>query len=123
MAKGRAHKATEAVRKLISDNSAAILTKVIEQAKAGDSQAQATFIKLMPKHRFVPSPIELSTAEDSDEAKVQINRLVSLCASGILDLDSLRCLTDALRISIDGRQSELEALVRELVEKQEGSAA
>jgi Family of unknown function (DUF5681) len=123
MAKGRAHKATEAVRRLISENSAAILTKVIEQAKSGDSQAQATFIKLIPKHRFVATPTELKPAKDSDEAKLQINKLVAMCASGLLDLDGLKTLTDALRVSIDGRQSELEALVRELVEKQEGSAA
>ena len=121
MAKGRAHKATEAVRKLISDNSAAILTKVIKQAKSGDSQAQATFIKLIPKHRFVASPTELKPVKDSDEAKLQINKLVSLCAAGVLDLESLKTLTDALRVSIDGRQSELEALVRELVEQQSGS--
>jgi hypothetical protein len=122
MAKGRAHKATEAVRQLISDNSAAILTKVIEQAKSGDSQAQATFIKLIPKHRFVAFPTELKPAKDSDEAKLQINKLVSLCAAGVLDLESLKTLTDALRISIDGRQSELEALVRELVEKPDSAA-
>ena len=96
---------------------------MIERAKAGDGQAQATFLKLIPKHRFVSAPTELKPAKDSDEAKLQINRLVSMCASGELDLDALKTLTDALRVSIDGRQSELEALVRELVEKHEDSAA
>jgi hypothetical protein len=120
--KGQVHKATEAVRALVNDNSAAIVTKIIEQAKAGDGVAQTAFLKLLPRHRFVATPTELKPAKDSDEAKLQINRLVAMCASGLLDLDALKTLTDALRISIYGRQSELEALVRELVEKQDSAA-
>jgi hypothetical protein len=55
--KGKPNKRAALIRALISDNAANILAKVIEQAKAGDSQAQAAFLKLLPKHRFVSEPI------------------------------------------------------------------
>ena len=122
-AKGTPNKATEAVRRLVNDNAADIVAKLIEQAKGGDAQAQATFIRMLPRHRVVMSSIELQPAKDSDQAKLQIGALVSEAAAGRLDLDSVKVLVDALRICIDGRQSELEALVRELVEKHEDSAA
>ena len=44
---------------------------------------------------------------------------MSLAAAGLFDIDALRTLVEALRISIDGRVLELEATVRDLVEKHE----
>ena len=65
-AKGKPHKRAARIQQaLINDNAADILAKVIEQAKAGDSQAQATFFKLMPKHRFVSSPVDLPVAQSA----------------------------------------------------------
>lgn len=44
---------------MISKDGPTILAKVIEQAKAGDGQAQAAFLKLLPRYRFTSSPIDL----------------------------------------------------------------
>ena len=118
MAKGKSHKVTGQVRALINDNSADILRKVIEQAKNGDSQAQAAFLKLMPRHRTVMAPVDLKPAADASEAKLQIARLASLTAKSEMDIDGLNCLVGALRFVIDARIEELEAIVGKFEQEQ-----
>jgi hypothetical protein len=107
-AKGKLNKATEAVRNLVSDNAADIVRLVIEQAKAGDVHAQATFIRMLPKFRFVSAPIDMPVAVGADEAQQQIAQLTSMCARGDLDLGSLEVLTRSLTLSIDTRLETLE---------------
>lgn len=60
--KGKPNKLTSRIRELIDGNAADILAKVIEQAKAGDSQAQAAFLKLLPKYRVVMTTVEMPVA-------------------------------------------------------------
>lgn len=106
--KGKPHKRTSDIRALVKDNAVAILKKVIEQAKLGDVHAQATFIRLLPKHRFVSEPISLPVAQSAAEAQEQIARLTVMAARGDLDLDALATLTRSLTLSIDTRLEVLE---------------
>ena len=108
-----------AVRRLITDNSADVLKAVIERAKAGDRQAQATFLKPMPRHRTVMAPVDLKPTADASEAKLQIARLASLTAKGEMDIDGRNRLVGALRFVIDARIEELEAIVGKFEQEQE----
>ena len=107
-AKGKRNKATEAIRQLVSDNAADIVRLVIMQARAGDVNAQATFIRMLPKYRFVSESVDLPLAQSAAESQEQIARLTSMAARGDLDLDSLQVLTRSLTLSIDTRLEVLE---------------
>jgi hypothetical protein len=107
-AKGKLNKATEAVRQLVSDNAPAIVKLIIEQAKAGDVAAQATFVRMLPRYRFVSASVDMPVAVGADEAQQQIAQLTSMCARGDLDLGSLEVLTRSLTLSIDTRLETLE---------------
>jgi hypothetical protein len=107
-AKGKLNKATEAVRALVSDNAADIVRLVIEQAKLGDVHAQATFIRMLPKFRFVSAPVDMPLAQSADEAQQQISMLTVMAARGDLDLDALATLTRSLTLAIDTRLEVLE---------------
>lgn len=112
-AKGKLNKATEAVRNLVSDNAADIVKLVIEQAKAGDVNAQATFIRMLPKFRFVSAPIDMPVAQSAAEAQEQIGMLSAMAARGDLDLGSLEILSKTLTMAIDTRLAEIEDLIGE----------
>jgi hypothetical protein len=112
-AKGKPHKRAALIRALINDNAADILRKVIEQAKAGDSQAQATFLKLLPKHRFVAAPVDMPAPQSASEAMEQIAMLTSMAARGDLDLGSLEVLSRTLTMAIDTRLTEIEEILEE----------
>jgi hypothetical protein len=112
-AKGKPHMRAARIRALINDNAADILLKVIEQAKAGDSQAQAAFLKLVPRHRYVSSPVDLPVAQSAGEAQEQIAMLTTMAARGDLDLDALHVLSRTLTMAIDTRLKELEEIIGE----------
>jgi Family of unknown function (DUF5681) len=95
------------IRALIDGNAADILAKVIEQAKAGDSQAQAAFLKLLPKYRVVMTTVEMPVAQSAGEAQEQIAMLTTMAARGDLDLDALQILSRSLTLAIDTRLTQL----------------
>ena len=100
------------VRKLIADATGKIVADVVRDALAGDVNARQLFItKLMPRHRFVATPLDLQPAKNAAEAREQIGTLVSLALKGDLDLDSAMVLSRALSSAIDARLAELEAIV------------
>jgi hypothetical protein len=116
--KGQPNKITAAIRQLVNAEGPEIVRKVIEDAKNGDVAARQLFCKhLLPRYRTVMTPIDIEPAKDSDEARAQINTLVAMTAQGHLDLDSLRTLVGALRVSIDDRMAELDSIVRDLAER------
>ncbi len=67
----------------------------------------------MPRHRFVPGPVDLPQAEDLAEARMQIATLASLAAEGVLDLDSMTTIARVLAMAIGVRLEELEEIVSE----------
>jgi hypothetical protein len=101
------------IRTLIDGNAADILAKVIEQAKAGDSQAQAAFLKLLPKYRVVMTTVEMPVAQSAGEAQEQIAMLTTMAARGDLDLDALQILSRSLTLAIDTRLTEIEEIAGE----------
>jgi hypothetical protein len=109
----RPHERTQRVRKIIADATGEIIEAIIKDAKNNDVAARQLFVKhLMPRHRFVADPVDLSPAKDAAEAQAQIGMLVGMAGRGELDLDSLY----ALALAIDTRLAELE----ERLEEQEG---
>ena len=106
--RGKPHKRTSDIRALVRDNAVPILKKVIEQAKLGDVHAQATFIRLLPRYRFVSESVDLPLAQSAAESQEQIARLTSMAARGDLDLDSLQVLSRSLTLAIDTRLEVLE---------------
>ena len=115
-AKGKLNKATEAVRQLVSDNAPAIVKLIIEQAKAGDVAAQATFIRMLPKYRFVSAAVDMPVPRAPAEAQEQIGMLSAMAARGDLDLGSLEILSRTLTMAIDTRLSELEEIIERQAE-------
>jgi hypothetical protein len=113
----RPHARTQRVRKIIADATGEIIEAIIKDAKNNDVAARQLFVKhLMPRHRFVAEPVDLSPAKDAAEAQAQIGMLVGMAGRGELDLDSLYSLSRALALAIDTRLAELE----ERLEEQEG---
>jgi hypothetical protein len=94
-----------------------IIEAIIKDAKNNDVAARQLFVKhLMPRHRFVAEPVDLSPAKDAAKAQAQIGMLVGMAGRGELDLESLYSLSRALALAIDTRLAELE----ERLEEQEG---
>ncbi len=112
-AKGKLNKATEAVRALVSDNAPAIVKLIIEQAKAGDVAAQATFVRMLPKYRFVAQAVDMPAPQSAAEAMENIGMLCAMTARGDLDLGSLEVLSRTLTMAIDTRLTELEEILEE----------
>lgn len=112
-AKGKPNKATEAVRRLVDDNAADIVRLVITQARAGDVNAQATFIRMLPKYRFVAQAVDMPAPQSASEAMENIGMLTAMAARGDLDLGSLEVLSKTLTMSIDVRLSEIEEILEE----------
>ena len=81
---------------------------MIEQTKAGDSQAQAAFLKLLPKYRVVMTPVDMPVAQSAGEAQEQIAMLTTMAAPGDLDLDALQILSKSLTLAIDTRLTQLD---------------
>lgn len=112
-AKGKANRATEAVRRLVNDNAADIVRLVIEQAKAGDVHAQATFIRMLPKYRFVAQAVDMPAPQSAAEAMENIGMLCAMTARGDLDLGSLEVLSRTLSRAVDVRLSEIEDILEQ----------
>jgi hypothetical protein len=121
---GGLNKLTAQIRTMADGAMPKVIEDLIEQSKAGDRESRALFLKVFkpPTPRLVTTPIDIPAAKNADEARGQIGQLVSLAAAGRFDIDALRTLVEALRISIDGRVVELEAIVRELTEKHDDQA-
>ena len=68
---------------------------------------------LMPRHRFVPEPVDLPPAADLAEIRAQIAKLASLAASGELDLDSMTQIARTLALAAGLRLEELEDILAE----------
>ena len=112
-AKGKLNSATEAVRRLVSDNAPAIVKLIIEQAKAGDVEAQATFIRMLPKYRFVAQAVDMPAPQSAAEAMENIGMLCAMTARGDLDLGSLEVLSRTLTRAVDVRLSEFEDILEQ----------
>ena len=112
MAKGKAHKLTSLVRKMVNDKGGAVVAKIIERAEAGDADAARIFVRyLLPRPRLVMTPLDLPPAQTAAQAREQIGLLTSMAAKGDLDLDALQALSQALHMAISSRIEELEELL------------
>jgi len=81
--KGRPHKMTQVVRKLVKEGGGKIVASIIEAAKLGDPTARQMFMKyLLPRYRFTPAPVDIEPAKDADEVREQIGRF-SMTASAL----------------------------------------
>jgi hypothetical protein len=110
--KGKPHQRPAHIRALVSDKAGAIVAKIIERAESGDVEACRIFCRyLMPRHRFVPEPVNLPPAKDLIEARAQIAKLASLAAQGVLDLESMTQIARVLSMSAGLRLEELEELL------------
>ena len=112
--KGRPHKLTAIVRKMVDDKGGAVVAKLIERAEAGDADAARVFVRyLLPRPRLVTTPVDLPAVQTVSEAQAQIGMLVSMAARGALDLDALHALSQALHLAVSTRIEELEELLEE----------
>jgi hypothetical protein len=121
---GGLNKLTAQIRTMADGAMPKVIEDLIEQTKAGDRESRALFLKVFkpPTPRLVTTPVTIEPAANADQARAQIGQLVSLAAAGQFDIDALRTLVEALRISIDGRVLELEGLVKDLMERHEETA-
>jgi hypothetical protein len=86
--------------------------KIFTNVENGDVESLRLFCRYsMPRHRFVPEPVDLPVPKDLTEARIQIGRLASLAAEGLLDLDSMTVIARAL--AIGARLEELEEILAE----------
>lgn len=108
----RPHKRTAHIRALIRDKTGALVKKTLAHAEAGDVESLRLFYKyLMPRQHFVPEPIDLPPAKDLIEARMQIGKLASLAAEGVLDLDSMTAISRTLALAAGLRLEELEEIL------------
>jgi hypothetical protein len=68
---------------------------------------------LMPRHRFVPAPVDLPPVNDLTEMRAQIAKLASLAAEGVLDIDSMTAISRTLALAAGLRWEELEDILAE----------
>lgn len=109
------HKLTEAIREVVEKDGAKIVADIVKNAVDGDVEARRLVVRyLLPRYRFTPSPVDLKPAVSADEVREQIGKFISMTASGLMDLDTMRVLVDGLRTILDGRVQELEAMIRDL---------
>ena len=84
----------------------------------GDVEACRIFCRyLLPRHRFVPEPVNLPPAKDLIEARAQIAKLASLAARGNLDLESMTQIARVLAMSAGLRLEELEDILADKEER------
>ena len=106
--KGKPHKLTSLVRKMVNDKGGSVVAKIIERAEAGDADAARIFVRyLLPRPRLVTTPVDLKPAQTAAQAREQIGVLTSMAAAGDLDLDALHALSQALHMAISTRIEEL----------------
>lgn len=112
--KGKKQARAARVRALINDKTGVIVEKILANAENGDVASMQMFCKhLMPRHRFVPEPVDLPPAADLVEIRAQIAKLASLAASGELDLDSMTQIARTLALAAGLRLEELEDILAE----------
>jgi Family of unknown function (DUF5681) len=110
--KGKPHKLTAAVRKMVDNTGGAIVKKILERAEGGDIEACRIFARyLLPRPKMVFQPVDLPPAKDAAEIQAQIARLASLAGEGALDLDSMTAISRLLAMALGARPEELEELV------------
>jgi hypothetical protein len=108
----RPHKRTAHIRALVRDKAGVLVKKTLANAEAGDVESLRLFYRyLMPRHHFVPEPVDLPPAKDLVEARLQIGKLASLTAEGVLDLDSMTAISRTLALAAGLRLEELEEIL------------
>ena len=81
--KGSRHKATQAVQKLIDDQSEAITQKAVEMALAGDTTALRLCIeRIAPTRKDAPVEFDLPDISSAHEAARAASSVLSAVASG-----------------------------------------
>ena len=112
--KGKKQKRPAHVRALISEKTGTLVEKILTNAENGDVESLRLFCRyLMPRHRFVPEPVDLPPAQNAAEIQSQIARLASLAGEGSLDLDSMTAISQVLAMALGTRLEELEELIGE----------
>jgi len=112
--KGKKQKRPAHVRALISEKTGALVEKILTNAENGDVESLRLFCRyLMPRHRFVPEPVDLPPAQNAGEIQLQIARLASLAGEGSLDLDSMTAISRVLAMALGARLEELEEIIGE----------
>jgi hypothetical protein len=112
--KGKKQKRPAHVRALITEKTGTLVEKILTNAENGDVESLRLFCRyLMPKHRFVPEPIDLPAVQNATEIQAQIARLASLAGEGSLDLDSMTAISRVLATALGARLEELEELLGE----------
>jgi hypothetical protein len=118
MTKGTPHTVSRQVYEVVARSAPEVVQKVVDAAKAGDLNALALFIRLLPRPpRFIPIPLHLPPATSAAMALEQIALIVSKTAAGEIDIDTMQALLDGLRTYIVGLGgSELEARLKKYEE-------
>ena len=110
--KGKPHKLTATVRKMVNDKGGKIVEGIIQAAEDGDPTARQLFMKyLLPRPKLVTTPVDLPPVDSLIEIRAQIAKLASLAAGGVLDIDSMTAISRTLALAAGLRLEELEDIL------------